>query len=209
MAAEGRNETSEGVTIKSNSRKNSSTDIIKKEEVHRKRPVGKKNKYQHHRTSMNEKLSGNRNGNTSTLNVSSAQQPLIPLSTVWHKAHIPNGEHTVDDEIDDSREEQPTEFKPKQGDTPKAENLRMPTISIKNSTDICTDEVNGSKQNTQCSSLHTEGSVMVNDARKPNAGHVTDEPTASSREDSSDSETQGENIIKHYSKLLKWIDYPL
>jgi hypothetical protein len=118
----------------------------------------------------------------------------------------------VDDdlnEIDDSRGEEPIEFKPKQSDTPKAENLRMPAISIKNSTDISADEVNGSKQNTQCSSLHTEGSVKVNDSRKQNAGHVTDEPTASSREDSNDSETQGENIIKHYSKLLKWIDYPL
>lgn len=209
-AAEGRNETSEGVTIKSNNRKNSSTDTIKKDEVHRKRPSGKKTKYQHHRTSENEKLNGNRN--TSTLNVSSAQQPLIPLSTVWHKAHIPIGEHTVDDdlnEIDDSREEKPTEFKPKQDDTPKAENLRMSKISNKNSTDISTDEANGSKQNTQCSNIHTEGSVKVNDIRKPNAGHVTEEPTASSREDSSDSETQGENIIKHYSKLLKWIDYPL
>lgn len=207
-AEDGRNETSEGVTIKSNNRKNSSADTIKKDEVHRKRPAGKKTKYQHHRTSENEKL----NGNTSTLNVSSAPQTLIPLSTVWHKAHIPIGEHTVDDDLndfDDSREEQPTEFKPKQDDTPKAEKLRMYTISNTNGTDISIDKENGSKQNTQCSNNHTEGSVKVDDIRKPNAGHVIDEPTASSREDSSDSETQGENIIKHYSKLLKWIDFPL
>lgn len=208
MAADARNETSEGVTIKSNNRKNSSTDTIKKDEAHRKRPAGKKTKYQQHRTSENEKLNGN--GNTSTLNVSSAQQPLIPLSTVWHKAHIPIGEHTVDDdlnEIDHSREEQPTELKPTQGDTAKAENLTLCTTSNKNSTETSADEANGSKKNTHCSSIHTEGSVVVNDVRKPNAGHVIDEPTASSREDSS--ETQGENIIRHYSKLLKWIDYPL
>jgi hypothetical protein len=211
-AAEGRNETSEVVIIKSNNRKNSSTDIIRKDEVHRKRPAGKKTRYQHHRTSVTEKLNGTRNGSTSTLNVSSAQQPSIPLSTVWHKAHIPIGEHNEDDDLketDDSHEEQRAESKPKQGDNSKAENLRMSSISSNNGTDISADEVNGSKKNTQCSGVQNEESVEVNDLRKPNAEHVTDEPTASSREDSSDSEIQGENIIKHYSKLLKWIDYPL
>jgi hypothetical protein len=212
LAAEGRNETSGGVIIKSKNQKNSSADITKKDEIHRRRPAGKKTKYQHHRTSVNEKLNGNRNDNTSTLNVSSAQYPPIPLSTVRHKAHTPIGEHNVDDDFngnDDSREENPTEFTSKQGDTPKAENLRILSINIKNSTDISADELNSSKQITECSGIHNEGHVKASDLRKPNAGHVTDEPNSSSREDSSDSEAQGENIIKHYSKLLKWIDYPL
>jgi hypothetical protein len=213
MAAEGRNDTSGGVIVKSNNRKNSSADITKKDEVHRRRPAGKKTKYQHHRTSVNEKLNGNQNDNTSILNVSSAQHTSIPLSTVWHKAHTPIGEHSLDDslnQIDDSHEEDPIEFKPKQGDTPRTENLRISSINIKNSTEIsAADELNSSMQNTECSGIHNEGFLKASDLRKPNAGHVTEEPTTSSREDSSDSETQGENIIKHYSKLLKWIDYPL
>jgi hypothetical protein len=200
-AAEGGNETSGGVIIKSNNRKNSSADITKKDEIHRRRPAGKKTKYQHHRTSVNEKLNRNQNDNTSTLNGSSAQHPLIPLSAVWHKAHTPIGEHNLDDnlnQIDDSHEEEPTEFKPKQGDTPRAENL--------NSTDIsAAEELNSSMQNTECSGIHNEGFAKAGDLRK----QEIDEPTSSSREDSSDSETQGENIIEHYSKLLKWIDYPL
>jgi hypothetical protein len=82
----------------------------------------------------------------------------------------------------------------------------MSSIITNNSTDIST---NGKEQHVHHPSVHNEQSVTVNDTKKPNIGNTTDAPTTSSMEDSSDSERQTEEIIKHYSKLLKWVDYPL
>jgi hypothetical protein len=206
-AAEGRNETSEGIITKSNNRENSSTETIKVE-IHNKRPTGKKGRYEHHRTSVIGKLNANQYPNTNTQNVSSAHQPLLPLSTVWHRAHRPTGEHSGDDEPSetDSHEEEPVTFRPKQGDTTNMEDLQTSPIMPSNSTDISTDE---KQQDMQHPNVHNEESVKVADPKKPNVGNTTEAPTSSSKEDSSDSERQGEDIIQHYSKLLKWVDYPL
>jgi hypothetical protein len=206
-AAQGRNETNDGIITKSNNKDNSSTETIKVE-IHKNKPTSKKGRYEHHRTSVMGKLNANQYPNTNIQNVSSAQQPLLPLSTVQHRAHRPTCKHGRDDEPSetDSHEQQPVTFRPKQADTPNMEDLPMSSIMTNTSTDINTD---GEEQRIQYPSVHNEESVKVDDPTTPNVGNTTDTPTSSSREDSSDSERQEEDIIKHYSKLLKWIDYPL
>lgn len=207
--AEGRNETSEGIIAKNNNQDNSSTDETIKVEIHKKWPTGKKGRYEHqNRMSVTGKLNTNQYPNANTQNASSAQQPLLPLSTGWHRAQRPTGEHSRDDETSetDSHEQQPVTFRPQQANNPSVEDLPMSSIMTDNSTDISTD---GKEQDVQHLSVHNEQSVKVDDTKKPNVGNTTDAPTTSSMEDSSDSERQGEDIIKHYSKLLKWVDYPL
>jgi len=206
---EGRNETSEGIIAKSNNQDNSSTTETIKAEIHKKRPTGKKGRYEHqNRMSVTGKLNTNQYPNANTQNASSAQEPLLPLSTVWHRAQRPTGEQGRDDESSetDSHEQQPVTFRPQQANNPSVEDLPMSSIMTNNSTDISTD---GKEQNVQHLSVHNEQSVKVDDTKKPNVGNTTDAPTTSSIEDSSDSERQGEDIIKHYSKLLRWVDYPL
>ena len=207
-AAEARNETSEGIIAKSNNQDNSSTGTIKVE-IHKNRPTGKKGRYEYHnRMSVMGKSNANQYPKTNTQNVSSAQQPLVPLSTVRHRDQRPTGEDGRDDELSetDSHKQQPVTFRPQQANNPSAEDLPMSSIMTNNSTDISTQ---GKEQDVQHLSVHNEQSVKVNDTKKPNVGNTTDAPPASSMEDSSDSERQGEDIIKHYSKLLKWVDYPL
>lgn len=207
--AEGRNGTSEGIIAKSNNQDNSSTTETITVEIHKKRPTDKKGRYEHqNRMSATGKLNVNQYPNANTQNASSAQQPLLPLSTVWHRAQRPTGEHGRDDESSEtnSHEQQPVTFIPQQANNPSVEDLPMSSIMTNNSTDISID---GKEQNVQHPSVHNEQPVKVNDTKKPNVGNTTDAPTTSSMEDSSDSDRQGEDIIKHYSKLLKWIDYPL
>ena len=207
--AEGRNETSEGIIAKSNNQDNSSTTETTKVEIHKKRPTGKKGRYEHqNRMSVTGKLNSNQYSNADTQNASSAQQPLLPLSTVWHRAQRPTGEHGRDDEPSetDSHEQQPVTFRPQQANSPSVEDLPVSPIMTNNSTDI---SIHGKEQDVQHISVHNEQSVKADDTKKPNVGNTTDAPTTSSMEDSSDSERQGEDIIKHYSKLLKWVDYPL
>jgi len=207
--AKGRNETSEGIIAKSNNQDNSSTTETIKAELHKKRPTGKKGRYEHqNRMSVTGKLNTNQYPNANTQNASSAQQPLLPLSTVWQRAQRPKGEHGRDDELSetDSHEQQPATFSPQQANNPSVEDPPRSSIMTNNSTDTSTD---GKEQDAQHLSVHNEQSVKVDDTKKPNVGNTTDAPTTSSMEDSSDSERQGEDIIKHYSKLLKWVDYPL
>jgi len=207
--AEGRNETSEEVIAKSNNQDNSSTTETIKVEIHKKRPTGKIGTYEHqNRMSVTGKLNANQYPNTNTQNASSAQQPLLPLSTVRHRAHRPNGEHSRDDEPHetDSHEQQPVTFRPQQANNPSVEDPPRSSIMTNNSTDTRTD---GKDQDVQHLIVHNEHSVKVDDTKKPNVGNTTDAPATSSMEDSSDSDRQGEDIIEHYSKLLKWVDYPL
>jgi hypothetical protein len=207
--AEGRNETSQGNIANSNNQDNSSTTETIKAEIHKKRPIGKKGRYEHqNRMSVMGKLNTNQYPNANTQNASSAQQPLLPLSTVWHRAQRPTGEHSRDDEPreTDSHEQQPATFIPEQANNPSAEDLPVSSIMTNSSTDISTDR---KEQDVQHLSVHNEQSVKVDDTKKPNVGNTTDAPTTSSLEYSSDSERQDEDIIKHYSKLLKWVDYPL
>jgi hypothetical protein len=211
-ATEERNETNMEVTIKSTNRKNSSVESIKKDDIHKRRHGGKKISYEHHRASVTEKLNANQHPNTNPQHDSSAQQPSIPLSVVWHNAHRPTGKHNVDDDLNesnDSNEDEPDAFRPKQTDTSKTEDSQKSTVNTNDSTETNVDEANVNEQEIQGHSSHNEEHVKVSDIRKPNIGNMTDELTSSSSEDSSDSEIRGDDIIKHYSKLLKWIDYPL
>jgi len=207
--AEGRNETSEGIIAKSNNQDNSSTTETIKDETHKKWPTGKKGRYEHqNRMSVMDKLNTNQYPNTNTQNASSAQQPLLPPSTLWHRAHRPKGEQSRDDEPHetDSREQQPVTFRPQQANNPSVEDPPRSSIMTINSTDTST---HGKDQDVHHLSVHIEQSVKVDDTKKPNVGNTTDAPATSSMEDSSDSERQVEDIIEHYSKLLKWVDYPL
>jgi hypothetical protein len=211
-ATEGRNETNVEVIIKSNNQKNSSVESIKKDDIHKRRHDSKKITYEHHRPSVTEKLNANQQPNTNIQNDSSAQQPSIPLSVVWHSAHRPPGKHNVDDnlnEADDSNKNKSDAFRPKQTDISRMENLQKSTININDSIETNVDEATVNEQEIQGHSSHNEEYVNVSDIKKPNTGNMTDELTSPSSEDSSDSETRGDDIIKHYSKLLKWIDYPL
>ncbi|XP_021926245.1 uncharacterized protein LOC110833004 [Zootermopsis nevadensis] len=206
-STEGRNETNVEV-IKSTNRKNSSVESIKKEDTHRRRHGSKKIRYEHHRASVTEKLNANQNSNTNTQNDSSAQQLLIPLSIVWQNAHRPTGKNNADNnfnEDDDSNESKSDAFMPKQNDTFKTEDLQKLTTNTNDCTETNVDQANVNEQEIQSHSSHNK----VGDIRKPTTGNMTDEITSSSREDNDDSEIQGDDIIKHYSKLLKWIDYPL
>jgi hypothetical protein len=209
---EGRNETSKEVIIKSNNHENSSVEIIKKVEVHKKRPSGKKIKQEHHRTLVIEKLNAHPYPNTNTQNISLAQHSLIiPLSIAWHNAHRPIGAQNVDDELnetDDLNEDQPITFGLKQANMYKVEDLQKSFISTNDSTETSVDEMNENEHEVQGPGVHDEEYVTVTDLRKSNVGNTMDEPTSSSSQDSSDSEIY-DDIIKHYSKLLKWIDYPL
>lgn len=201
--AEGRNETCEGIIAKSNNHNSSTT------EIHKKRPTGKKGRYEHqNRMCVTGKLNTNQYPNANTQNASSAQQPLLPLSTVRHRAQRPISEHGRDDEPSetDSHEQQPVTFRPQQANNPSVEDPPMSSIMTNNSTDISID---GKGHDVQHLIVHNEQSVKLNDTKKANVGNIINAPTTSSMEDSSDSERQGEDIVKHYSKLLKWVYYPL
>jgi hypothetical protein len=211
-ATESKSETNMGVIIKGDNRENSSAGIIKKDDIHKKRPGGKKNRYEHHRTSVTEKLNASQHPNTNPQNVSSIQHPSGTLSTAWHNGHRLVGEHNLDDDLSkdvNSSEDEADAFGPKQTDKSKMEDLRKSSIDTNDSTETNVDGTNGNQQELQGHSFHNEESVEVSDHRKPNTGNVTDELTSSSSEDSGDSEIRGDDIIKHYSKLLQWIDYPL